>query len=273
MYVASSRVVDHHGLKIGNYHPILPEVYYVKRGDILFKIEDKEVLVSEKRLLYITGVTDYAIVKISPLLRCQHIILAEDLEHCAYPTIFSSFFSPLSNTHFLLSFQADTEWVESLLEKLDHEINGIKPLRTEVVQMIAQLIVLYMYRSDSKKFEAKYQKEDTTMRKVQRYIEVNYNQKISVKQLATIFNLSPPYLSNAFKKFSGYSPQKYIEMNRILNAQRLLLSTHKSVKTIALECGFLDAGSFIRAFKRIHKISPNTWRLQKKRDAGYEERE
>ena len=47
---------------------------------------------------------------------------------------------------------------------------------------------------------------------------------------------------------------------RIKRARELLLTTNKSIFEIALDCGFSDAGYFIKIFKSFEKLTPAEFR-------------
>ncbi|MBC8011802.1 MAG: helix-turn-helix transcriptional regulator, partial [Burkholderiales bacterium] len=60
----------------------------------------------------------------------------------------------------------------------------------------------------------------------------------------------------------GTSPYDYVLRLRIELAERWLTSTDEAVKLIAVRCGFGGAEAFVRAFGKIHGISPGKWRVQ-----------
>ncbi|NSW91842.1 MAG: helix-turn-helix transcriptional regulator [Firmicutes bacterium] len=92
------------------------------------------------------------------------------------------------------------------------------------------------------------------------YIEQNYNQEISIKQLSEMINLSTYHFCHVFKKTTGKTPIQYINCLRINKAEGLLKNTNMSVTEIALEIGFSDANYFSRLFKKYKKVSPSTIR-------------
>ena len=47
---------------------------------------------------------------------------------------------------------------------------------------------------------------------------------------------------------------------RVEHARRLLQQTHRTIASIAFECGFEDLSTFYRAFKREVGTSPRRWR-------------
>lgn len=56
----------------------------------------------------------------------------------------------------------------------------------------------------------------------------------------------------------GITVTDYIEKNRMNLANTLLYSTKKNIAEIAQECGFANANSFNKAYKRIYGCSPTS---------------
>jgi AraC-like DNA-binding protein len=92
------------------------------------------------------------------------------------------------------------------------------------------------------------------------YLDVHFKDSISVKNLATRFNLSPFHFSRLFKKEVGSSPHQYLVNRRLLEAKQLLANTNMTVETVAMECGFSSTSHFIRAFKGAMDITPKQFR-------------
>ncbi|TWJ03360.1 AraC-like DNA-binding protein [Mucilaginibacter frigoritolerans] len=89
------------------------------------------------------------------------------------------------------------------------------------------------------------------------YILKNINNHISLKTLADVAHYSPFYLQKVFKQHTGESPKQYIIKVRLETTLLLLvIHPHKSLKEIALDCGFSSPAVFSRAVKNYFGISP-----------------
>ncbi|MFR6258370.1 MAG: helix-turn-helix transcriptional regulator, partial [Anaerovoracaceae bacterium] len=95
---------------------------------------------------------------------------------------------------------------------------------------------------------------------VQKYIDQNFAQDIKIKELAEKFYINFYYLSHTFKELTGYSPKQYLLLNRLTYSKELLAQTSLSVGEIAMRCGFSDANSFIRTFRRHYGTTPSQYR-------------
>lgn len=92
------------------------------------------------------------------------------------------------------------------------------------------------------------------------YVDTHYMENISASSTAERCNVSYSYFSRMFKKNMGRSFTDYLNQYRITKAERLLISTEKSVTEIALETGFSDAGYFIKVFKKQKGLSPRKFK-------------
>ena len=100
------------------------------------------------------------------------------------------------------------------------------------------------------------------LRKAEAFILENFTKKISLKEIAAIAGLSPPYFSTIFKEEMGENLSKYLNRLRVEKASRLLLETDMSLSEIAACCCFEDQSWFSKIFKAYTGISPGKYRNQ-----------
>jgi AraC-like DNA-binding protein/ligand-binding sensor protein len=100
------------------------------------------------------------------------------------------------------------------------------------------------------------------LRKAENFIMENYTRKISLKEIANMAGLSPPYFSTIFKEEMGENLSKYLNRLRVEKASRLLLETDMSLSEIAACCCFEDQSWFSKIFKAFTGISPGKYRNQ-----------
>ena len=100
------------------------------------------------------------------------------------------------------------------------------------------------------------------LRKAENFILENYTRKISLKEIASVAGLSPPYFSTIFKEEMGENLSKYLNRLRVEKASRLLLETDITLSEIAACCCFEDQSWFSKIFKAFTGISPGKYRNQ-----------
>ena len=88
------------------------------------------------------------------------------------------------------------------------------------------------------------------------HIDNNYFEEINVREASNMMGMSYSYFSKYFKKVMGKNFITYINYVRIKEAEKLLLTTDKSISEIAYEVGFGSANYFIRTFQKERYISP-----------------
>jgi len=91
-------------------------------------------------------------------------------------------------------------------------------------------------------------------------IESSRRRRIKVGELAKIAGLQENYFTGLFKETFGIAPMPYVKRQRLRHAQTLLKGSSKSLKEIALECGFGSESHFSAAFKKETGAPPGVYR-------------
>lgn len=99
------------------------------------------------------------------------------------------------------------------------------------------------------------------------YIHTNFAKEITLEQLSHEFYISPYYLCREFKKHTNSTIIQYLNVTRIMNAQRRLMETEAKITEISKEMGFSNITHFNRVFKSVTGMSPSGFRKQLKESA------
>lgn len=94
------------------------------------------------------------------------------------------------------------------------------------------------------------------------YLNNNYMNKITSREIEAQFKMSFDYLNRIFKKKHGSTIFAYLNQIRLDKAKQFLLTTSLSVTEIASLTGFSDVYYFSRYFKSQCHISPMAYRSQ-----------
>lgn len=94
------------------------------------------------------------------------------------------------------------------------------------------------------------------------FIEHNFQNDITVEDIAATCGLNRSYFGKIFKDTIGKSPQEFLLSYRMSKAAELLKLTDLSISDIGNAVGYLNQLHFSRAFKNIYGISPREWRNQ-----------
>lgn len=96
------------------------------------------------------------------------------------------------------------------------------------------------------------------------FIENNYDQAISIKELEAVSNYSYRNIQRIFRYTCGETIGAYQKKLRVENAYKLMLYTKESISSIALKVGFANLASFSKAFKQYFNCSPKEAKSGKK---------
>jgi len=91
------------------------------------------------------------------------------------------------------------------------------------------------------------------------YISDNYR-SVNEKEIAAMCGFSYNYLSHLFHVSVGKSFRDYVNAIKISEAERMLLTTEKSITEIAAETGFSTTSHFIHMFKKLKSVTPAKYR-------------
>ena len=87
---------------------------------------------------------------------------------------------------------------------------------------------------------------------------------LTAEDAAKYCNLSYSYFSRSFKQAYGLSFSEYVEIMRLRESERMLLTTDKSITEIAISVGFNSSSYFAERFKLRYRIPPHLFRARAK---------
>jgi transcriptional regulator GlxA family with amidase domain len=102
---------------------------------------------------------------------------------------------------------------------------------------------------------------DPAVSRAQEFIHIRDGQGLSLDAIAAEARLGRRTLLRRFAAATGLSPVAYCQAVRLARA-RELLGAGWSIKEVAASLGYADAGSFGRAFRRIHGEAPGASRAE-----------
>ncbi|WDV48130.1 AraC family transcriptional regulator [Clostridiaceae bacterium M8S5] len=99
--------------------------------------------------------------------------------------------------------------------------------------------------------------DKSTFSKISYYIHENYDNQLSVGELAEMFEMNTNRLYYIFMKHAGIGPGDYIIAYRLNRAKELLYTTDLPINNIADAIGYNDPLYFSRLFKKRFGLSPS----------------
>lgn len=92
------------------------------------------------------------------------------------------------------------------------------------------------------------------------YLERNFLRDLTLDEMSSFCGISKYHLCREFKRYIGFSPQKYMIKLRVSQAQLLLQSASIASYKIGILCGFESEANFIRQFKKYSGMTPAKYR-------------
>jgi transcriptional regulator GlxA family with amidase domain len=112
--------------------------------------------------------------------------------------------------------------------------------------------------------------QDESVKKAQEFIERNFQDKITVDQLSTMFALGRRSLERRFKKATCNTVSEYIQRVKIEAAKKSFETSRKNISEIMWEVGYSDTKAFRSVFKKNTGLSPIEYRNKYNKEAVFQ---
>lgn len=223
------------------YYLISGERFHMIEGEIYHMKANSFVLFPPHTMHHSYGDRDIPFKRIVLYFKADLFSSPElDLLLCDKVRIFS-----FGNTKFSSVYQ--------LLESIDEELKSSETFHFEYASSLLNQLMFTILRINFPPVE---NHQQNLITKAVAYIHEHYAEEIKISDLADFLYVSPYYLCRKFKETTGQTIIQYLNITRILRAERLLLETRNSITQISKEVGFSNLTHFNRMFKRITGCSP-----------------
>ncbi|RLL41315.1 helix-turn-helix domain-containing protein [Oceanobacillus piezotolerans] len=133
--------------------------------------------------------------------------------------------------------------------------------RIEIQSYISDILLILIRRFKQEgTIQEKVETGDRRLMQIIDYMERNYQQTLTLDDVAKKFYLSPSYFSRYFKNKVGIGFNRYLMKVRLEHAMKDLLYTPDSISNIAMNNGFPNVKSFVQYFKEVYKQTPKLYR-------------
>jgi AraC-like DNA-binding protein len=129
------------------------------------------------------------------------------------------------------------------------------PIRSRSGKIIGIMVFSQSYEGRAKLLQPFH-----SISKAVSHLRQNYQQDITIADLARLAGLSARQLQRKFKAAVGVGPQQFLIKTRLLAGCRALRETQLGIAEIAYACGFSDQSAFARHFRRYAGLTPTDFR-------------
>lgn len=105
-------------------------------------------------------------------------------------------------------------------------------------------------------------KSGSDIYRIKKYIEKNYDESLTLKDIAAQFYIHPVYLGQLFKKTYGVYYKDFLLAVRIRKAKLILKHTDLRIYQVADEVGFGSPDYFVTQFEKLEGVTPSKYRKQ-----------
>ncbi len=239
------------------------EIIYVSGGAALFCINGKEYVVSENSVIFISNFEshNFKIVKY-PYRRYFILINPEYFYQAIDEPVLASLFKqrPQDFSHVLKLHDADKK-ICSMVKDMYKEVENGADFMQSALGSKLKLLFIELYRNHRECFPlANHDSTNNVIFEIQKYIDNNLLEEITLRELSSKFYTDMYYLSHLFKKVTGFTFKKYLIIQRLSLAKDLLIETDYDITYVAHNSGFNNVNHFIRIFKKYEGITPYQYR-------------
>ncbi|MEK1896029.1 MAG: helix-turn-helix domain-containing protein [Rhizobium sp.] len=133
-------------------------------------------------------------------------------------------------------------------------------LRVERIALEPYLLLPTLGPTDADDIEQFYPQSSRSVARMCDFIAVNFLQEIDSVDIARAADLHPKYAMNLFKKTTGMTLSKYVNLLRLSHAQAMLMNDEANVLQVAMDSGFGSISAFNKSFRHIAGMSPSDFR-------------
>lgn len=109
-------------------------------------------------------------------------------------------------------------------------------------------------------FKGQQKHSDENVQKAQKYIENNFQEKITIEELSAECALSRRSLERRFKRATNNTVNEYIQRVKIEAAKKSFETSRKNITEVMFDVGYSDTKAFRGTFKKITGMTPFDYR-------------
>lgn len=257
------KISTHKVEKIGTHWHEHLEILLVLKGSVEIRINNQLYTVKEDDILLINSHEIHSTRRTEE----DNLLLLIQLDGRYYSTYYPEFRNMIFEREYFncKHNKNDSEILKVHLAKIVWQLHkkdiGYRfSIGSEVVLLLSH--VMRSSRESELKELSQADKDDqlSKIKEILDYINDNFEQGITLNDIANKVYFSAGHLSRFFKEMMGISFQEYLDYIRIDKASELLLSTNKLITEVAHESGLSSTKTLNRLFRDHFDCTPSEFR-------------
>lgn len=236
-----------------------PEVFYVLTGELKVQIDETTFLMKQGDIILINANKRHTMNGNEELLGARFEIdfhlLAEYME--SMQLLFWCNSVADKNAAYADLREVFDHILSRYFEKDEKSALDLQALYFQAAHILTSN---FLVKADDTRLNMDDSQDRQRVRRIQNYIQANYQSQISLNNLSDQLYLSNAYLSKYVKKHLGLTFMEYLNNVRLFHAVDELLYTKKNMTHIALDNGFPTSAAFTKAFRDIYGEAPSEYR-------------
>lgn len=233
------------------------EMKYNINGDILTIKSGDGIFVNSRQLHYSfsdeINNSEFYCVLIHPIILCANEYIEQ------------TFINPvISNIDFSYKLLfSHNNWENDIMESIKkmYELRGQKSYFLSAQSLFYSIWgKLYDNMPIVQSVDKKENHQLSELKKMMKYIQQNYTEKISLDKIASSVNICKSSCCTIFKNYLNQTPINYLTDYRLNKSMHLLISTDMPITEIAFSVGFLGSSYYAETFKKRMNCSPTEYR-------------
>ena len=243
------------------------EIIYVENGSISVMNEDTEITAKKGEIVFINSCVPHETYKNVPYSNCA--LFQFDLSKAIQtPTkdmgkYFGRFISSsLCRMHHFSGADSSRSELEQCLLRILEEQKERKKAYGLYINAELLRIIAFLYRRGiiADELSGRSAKALSKILPALKYLDENFRNEITLRELSAAANLNPNYFCRTFKAATNSTFTEYLNFIRICCAEKLIVAGENTISEISESVGFSSVSYFNRVFRRLNGCTPSSYR-------------
>lgn len=246
------------------------EVYYCLENNMVLKAGNEQHKLDTGEFIMLMPGTPHNVVY-SPGERKKYFVISFEIpQSCKNDEQNHPFLAKiyaLSESEILCRGKCDLDKTTQVFDSMIRELAAMETGWLFLFRGYCLEFLMYCFRELIEPVEIPHREADNrnVAIEITKYMHSNYNQKITLNDIAEELYISPRHAQRIFKEFFGTSFAKTLNQYRMNYAKNYLISTNMSIEEIAEEVGLSSALPLYKLFREEEMMSISEYR-EKHRD-------